>query len=270
MKNSLFLVLCASFIISSCANTEKQNDKRRAEILFSQGTESLVAQSYTEALTFLLKAEKLDPDNADIHNNLGMAFYFKKDLTSAKKHLTKAIELDENQTDAKGNLASLLVEEGRLDDAETIYKQILKNLTYDKQARTYYNLGVIQQRKGIVTKAETYFQKSIKESDTYCPAHYELGLINFNRKNFKEALQSFKDAGMGVCVDSPGAFYQQAMTYIELQDMTRARQKLEDVVLRFGKTRYGQLAKLKLEDIDGASVNSPNTDLVKKIHNIEL
>lgn len=246
-------VLVLIFLMS-CSSQKENIRSKQAGLYFGAGTQSLMDKQYTEALKNLLQANKLDPNNSEILNNLGMAYYFKGERDLALNTLNEALKLDENNSNAKVNLASIYFKEGRADEAEKIYKQVLRDLTYDKQARTLYNLGLIQLeiRKDVST-AEDYFKKSIKEDENYCPSLYHLGLIQFNRRQFNSSLKSFKEAAMGVCYESPAPHYYQALTLIELRKYDDARIKLNEIDTRFKGTTFAAKARSKaieLNDIE--------------------
>ena len=63
---------------------------------------------------------------------------------------------------------------------------------------------------------------------------------------YPKAYQYFKDAGMGVCYNNPEPFYMQAMALIKLGRFEQAQNKLESIMGRFDKGRYGVLARKKL------------------------
>jgi tetratricopeptide (TPR) repeat protein len=247
-------------IFASCANQEKSVNTKKAELYYSDGTSNLLNKNYTRALESLLQAYNLDPENTEINNNLGMAYYFKKSKTNAIKHLKKAIELDEKNTDAIVNLASIYMDGNKLKEAEGLYKKALDNLIYDKQQRTYYNLGILEIRRNNKKSALNYFTKSIEVDDNYCPAHYQIGVLAFDKNNFNLALKEFKDAANGVCVNNPEPHYYQALSYISLNKKDQAQIKLEEIMERFAQTKYFSMAQMKLDEIKSAKTDSNTLD----------
>ena len=243
-------MIAALFLVTSCAS--KKNVKaKQAELYYGAGTQSLMQKQYTEALKNLMKANELDPNNAEILNNLGMAYFFKGEKDVAVKTLQRALEIDEKNSDARINLASIFYKDGKVTEAEKMYKTVLKDLTYDKQARTYFNLGVLELKaKGNTVSAENYFKKSIKEDDNYCPAYYHLGLLQFNRRQFNSALKNFREAAMGTCYESPAPHYYQALSLIELRRYDDARLKLDDIDTRFKKSTFAVKARAKSIEIN--------------------
>jgi tetratricopeptide (TPR) repeat protein len=193
----------------------------------------------------------MENDNADILNNLGMAYYFKGDNALAMKCLKKSLEINPKNSDAKNNIGSIYYEEGQIQQAETLYKEVLKDLTYEKQARTYYNLGLLElEKKNNVAEAEMYFKNSLKESEDYCPSHYKLGTIYYSHREFNKAYKSFREATMGTCLNSPAAHYQMGLALVELRRYNDARMKLDEVQNRFAKTNFAAKARAKMLEVD--------------------
>jgi tetratricopeptide (TPR) repeat protein len=254
-KISGLLLFAVLFSLMSCSSRPKEMD-RKARIYFSAGTQSLMTRDYTDALNNLLKANEKEKNNPEILNNLGMAYYFKGDTNLALKCLKRTLELNPRNSDARTNIASIYLEEGRLNEAEVLYKEVLKDLSYDKQARTYYNLGILElEKKNNLDQAEIYFKASIKETEDYCPSHYKLGNIYFKRREFNKAYTSFREATMGTCLNSAPAHYQQALTMIELRRYNDARMKLDEIQNRFAKTTFAVKARSKLLEIDDLEKN---------------
>ncbi len=249
IKAASFLFLLVLMI--SCSSKKDNIRSKQAELYFGAGTQGLMDQQYTEALKNLLKANELDPENSQILNNLGMAYYFKDEKETAIETLHKALKIDPKNSDAKINLASILYREGDVTQAEKVYKQVLKDLTYDKQARTLFNLGLLElQKKKNNLAAEDYFKKSLKEDDNYCPASYQLGLIKFNRRQFSSALKNFKDATIGTCYDSPAPHYYQALTLAQLRRFDEARIKYDEIDTRFKNTVFAVKARNKVIELN--------------------
>lgn len=249
------LLTAVLLTVISCASKPKEMGKK-AEIHFNAGTQSLMSGDYTEALTHLLKANEFESNNPEILNNLGMAYYFKGDSTLAMKCLQKALEIDPKNSDARANIASIYYENNRTSEAEAMYKEVLRDLTYDKQARTYYNLGILElERKNNATQAEKYFISALKETPDYCPAHFKLGSIYYGKRQFNKAYVSFREATMGTCLNSGPAHYHQALSLIELRRFNEARVKLDEIQNRFARSQFAVKAKTKMMELDEMEKN---------------
>ena len=244
------LIILSALIVLSCSSKAEKKRKTQSELYYGAGTQSLMSKDYTDALTNLLKANELDPDNSGILNNLGMAYYFKGEKDLALRTLKRSIEIDNKNSDAKVNLASIYFQLGKLDDAEKIYKTVLRDLIYDKQARTLYNLGLLEIKRNNLVAAENYFKKSTKEDGNYCPSFFQIGLLQYSRKQYTQAHKNFKEASMGVCYESPAAHYYQGLALTGLRRFNEARMKFDEIDARFKTSEFAQKARTKMMELN--------------------
>lgn len=252
MKNSYLHILLLTILSFGCASNKDGNQTlSKGEIFYSSGTNHLINKKYTEALKDLLEAVKLEPKNSDIHNNLGMAYYFKGEPNLAKFHLEQSIKLNSDNSDAKNNLASIHQHLKNSSEAKKLYEAVLKDLTYPNQYRTFYNLGLIESQEGNVARAKELFSKSVENNENYCPAYFQLGLIAYNDHNFKDAYDHFKNSSVGDCyINSAEAIYYQGLTSVKLGNLERARLKFIDVVKRFPNSEVATKAGSQIEKLD--------------------
>lgn len=249
-----------SFLIS-CSSNKMSEGQKKADIFYMSGTQNLVSKRYTEALTDFLEAVKLDPKNAEIHNNLGMTYYFKNELNLAALHLRKAIELDTKNMDPVNNLASIYFAQGKYAEAKENYEKILKDLTYPNQFRTYYNLGLIEIINKDKNKARELFNKSLTDNENYCPAYFQLGTLDYEAQNFQAAYDNFKNAGIGECINNAAeANYYQALTSWKLGNTERAKLKFLDITKRFPKSPMATKAQLQIEKLDSIEASSNSNE----------
>ena len=98
----LILVL-ALFPLAGCAHATRQPDTAAAQLSF--GTSMAQRGLWQEALFRFREAERLDPQNFRVHNNLGVAYEAAGDFESALKHYKRALEIAPDNRQAKANYA---------------------------------------------------------------------------------------------------------------------------------------------------------------------
>jgi len=247
---ALNILLFASLFFASCANSPAplSSDEKKGELYYQHGTEKLLGKDYTQALDFLLKAHKLKPNDTKVENNLGMAYYFKKQIAKSKEHLVRAVTIDPKNSDARNNLASLYLETGEYELAESEYNKILEDLLYTTQFTTYYNLALVSLKRNKVPSAIDHLKKSLKENEDYCPSYYLLGGIYKKQYRYKDALDMFRRGTHGSCYNNPAPLYEQAMIQIEMNDLKRASEKLQEIIEKFPGTKYQVMASDKLKE----------------------
>lgn len=248
MKYFLTLLL-----FTSCATKQapkKSPTEKKASLYYNQGTANLISKDYTKALKNLTMANKLIPNNSKTLNNLGMAYYLKKNPTTAINYIKKAIEVDKKNSDAKINLATIYMNLGKNSQAKAIYQGVLKDLMYEDQYKTYYNLGILSLKDKQIHKAKEFFAQSLTSNENYCPAHFQLGLISYRSGRYKKAAEQFKSSGMGTCYNNPEPFLMKAQAELKSGDLFKSRNTFESIVERFPRSKQALIAKEKLMKID--------------------
>jgi type IV pilus assembly protein PilF len=262
MKNIIFLILVLLPLVSCSSRKEKSIESKKADLYYGQGTNLLRSKDYTKALKNLIASNKYRPNDTKTLNNLGMAYYFKKSEASAIRYITKAIEIDPTNSDARMNIATIYLKQGKLDQAEKQYKLILKDLVYENQYITYYNLASIELMRSNKEKAKTLLNESVAVNENYCPAFYKLGKLSFDEGNYKYAKKMFKEASMGLCYKIPEPQYYMALSLIKLNEYFEAEQVLESMMENFALTKWESTAQneiLRLKKINSLE----NSDLLQ-------
>lgn len=77
------------------------------------------------ALNEYIKALRLDPRDAILHNNAGLLYLRLNKREEAVRHFEEAVSLDKNNLTALNNLAACYLETGRRKEAEGLLKEIL-------------------------------------------------------------------------------------------------------------------------------------------------
>ena len=239
------------FTLASCgsADTKISPTEKKAELFYTQGTRKLVSKEYTEALDYLLKAHAIHPENSKINNNLGMAYFFKNKKDKAFQHLQEALDLDEKNSDARINLASLYYRFGEYEKASKEYLKVLEDLIYKHQHRVYYGLALISLKQKRPLEARKHLQKAIEQKDDYCAAHFKLGELAKKAYHYSEAYKRFQLASQGTCFQEPEPHYEQALTLMQMRDFRKANIKLKEIIQMFPRTIYANMAQEEMEKL---------------------
>ena len=242
--------------MAACASGPKEPtvEDKKADLFYEQGTNELVKKNYIEAINNLVKAKEFSPKNSKIRNNLGMSYYFKNQKELALIEIKEAIALDDKNSDAKINLATIYLENKRTKEARKLYEEVLKNITFESQFRTYYNLAQVDLAEGDRNGAFENLKKSLIEKEDYCNAHYAMGELYAEEYKFKEALASFKEASKGLCLNEAAPIYQQGVTLLNLDKKTEAKRKFEQVIEKFPKSKFKAMAINQIKQMENGPV----------------
>ncbi len=212
-------------LIGGCALSTAS--KKQSSYHFQMGLSYLGENNVTSALIEFTEAEKIDPDNSEIQNYLGIVYFRKKKLDISESKYLRAIALKPDYSDARNNLAVTYLEMSRWDDAIYQLKLVTEDIFYQNQsaaginlAMAYFNKGKFKQSMDILRPlAVTYpldpmirynigriyyatdkidlaileYNKAIELYSDYLQAHYSLGQANMKQGNRKEAVKHFRE-----------------------------------------------------------------------------
>ncbi len=271
LKNMMFYI-AIQLVLVSCASTkeptEETAEQKKAAIYYQQGTEELISKNYSNALKYLLLANDLNPNDDKIKNNLGMAYYLKKQTAKAQTEIQKAISINPKNSDARNNLASIYLAQKKYKEALKEYQKVIEDLTYNKMFRVYYNVALIHKYENRDEQTLEFLNKSIADNSDYCPAHFELGNYYTQKYKFKDALNAYNEATKGTCVTEPASHYEVAMTLIRLNRIGEAEIKFKDILEKFPKTNFAILAREEINKLqDERQISRKSNHKIKSSDN---
>lgn len=236
-----------SVVLVSCT-TWGPVDSEKADLHLRMGTSLLENGNYPQALTELLNAQQLDPSNAMIQNNLGLAYFARGKNETALVHLSRAVDLNPKYTEAKSNKGRVLVEVERYSEADQILRSALEDLTFPQPDKLYLNLGLSLFRQKKYKEAKGQLEKSLEFQRSSCLGQTLYGRSLFELKDFSAAA-SVLDRAIGYCkneqVDEPQ--YYSALAYYQMGDQRRAETRLEEIVKIYSSGRYRERARSMLD-----------------------
>ena len=145
---------------------------------------------FEKAIKSSKKAIELKPDFVNAHNNLGIILQKIEKFEQAEFRFKKAIELNSDYAEAHYNLGTSSQRLGKLDKAEESYKKVIELKANFVEA--HYNLGIIFQRLGKLIEAEACYKKVIELKPNFVEAHYNLGIISQRLGKLIEAEACYK------------------------------------------------------------------------------
>jgi Tfp pilus assembly protein PilF len=223
-------------------------DKERAALHLKIGTGYLAQGQYPQAMTELMKAEQLDPENALILNNVGLAYFVRGKMNVAETKFRQAIKSKSDYSDAKNNLARVLLDSGRTDEAVKLLQSVEGDLTYQFPEKTMANLGMAYFNMGQYKKAEDQFLRSLEIRRQNCVTASYYGRTLYELKRTEQAAQML-DQAVEFCRPSrfEDPLYFSAMSYFSLGEKEKSRARLEELLKDYPKSKYVAKAKGMLE-----------------------
>lgn len=242
------LVVLLVFGTTSCTSTSSNQES--AELYLQIGTDQLRQGAFPQALSSLLKAERLDSRNPQVQNNLALVYFARERYSLAEKHLREAVRLQPNFTDARNNLGRVLIEMNKVPEAIKELEIAVSDLTYENPQKPFLNLGIAYFRAQKFSQAREYLEKSLSLKKDDCMTLSYLGRNHLELKEFERASRVL-DAAIATCkvslFDEPQ--YYSALAYVQLGDLARGENRLEELLKLYPNGRYRDRAKLLLEKL---------------------
>jgi phenylacetate-coenzyme A ligase PaaK-like adenylate-forming protein/Flp pilus assembly protein TadD/glycosyltransferase involved in cell wall biosynthesis len=113
-----------------------------------------------------------------------------------------------------------LFADGQIDQAEAIFKSILKDQPDNYEVLN--NLGVIHHARGNVREAEDYFLKALTVKEDYSEAILNLSDLYQNENRWEEAATKLEKC-IAIDDQDPNLFNQLGLVYLEMGDTEKAR-----------------------------------------------
>ncbi len=148
-----------------------------------------------EAVSYLTQAVKLNPNNAEIHSNLGLALKDNQQLEAAIEHYQKALELKPNYAEPYNGLGMIFLELGKLVESqlEVAIKYYQKSLELKPNYVEPYNgLGNIFLELGRLVESQQYYQQALKLDKNHANAHFGLAVILLKQGNFIQGFNEYE------------------------------------------------------------------------------
>lgn len=152
------------------------------------------SQNYDQAISTLLKADDLSPNNPQIQAELANAYFRDRQLDNADQWYQKAIDgVGENvPLSWLINLGILETDRNELDQARHYY--ILAIQLYPNSKTACYNLGMLLLNENRLDEADACFETALEIDPKMATAIYGRGRIATKRKNWKLAKSFYESA----------------------------------------------------------------------------
>lgn len=212
MNRNLFLFLYALIFVPLNMMAQNDNDFEaiKKKIQLSTYYDSVQVFQLGEKAIEIARKEKSLSKEAEILQYFGNYFYFSQQKKTAKEWYKKALSLaskDKNRTlenSTKIRMAFIMIDEGKSDLAESVFKQILKESKQRKDFKNHVEclngLGLLYENRGLSSEALNYYLDGIRVAEKNNQKYYEamllnnLGLLHYRNNQRKQALAEFERA----------------------------------------------------------------------------
>lgn len=161
----------------SAAEEEVLPEPKTVQEFYEAGMKAMEEGDYDAGIPYLEKARDMNPEIAQLHNAVGIAYLQQeKDPDAALAAFQEAIRIDPNLADAHNNLG--IIYTGMLEDYDLAEEYFNEAIRIEPNfSRAYFGLGwlYLTKQKDPV-RAREALQKSIELSPENAESYYYLGL----------------------------------------------------------------------------------------------
>ena len=224
---AVFLLLLLASFFSCVQDTAVR--KKQMEGFRNLGVEYYYQRKYPEALSELLKAEKIYAKDADLQNTLGLTYMEMGRNELAIKHFKTAIKLRPDYSMAKNNLGVVYLNKKEWDKAIIYFEEVTKDLLYKTPHYPLVNLGWVYYNKKDYNLSEQYYLKALDFRPTYDDALYGLGRTYLAMEKIPEAVKRFETA-VRISPRRPRFYFDLAAAYVEAEEFDKAAEAYKKVI----------------------------------------
>lgn len=168
-------------------DTEEQQKQKALDTRIAAGIEALKAGDPERARRHIHRALEIDEDSAAAQNAMALYYRYEGDDKREEQHYRKALRADSKYSQARNNYASLLYRQGRYDEAIDQLEAAAEDPTYDQRQMVFLNLGRSYARAGEYDKAVKALQRSLRLDSTQPEAKLEMADVLYAQGKYAEA-----------------------------------------------------------------------------------
>ncbi|MDO9515690.1 MAG: tetratricopeptide repeat protein [Syntrophales bacterium] len=245
----LLLIIAGAVFLTGCAASRQ--DRERAASHVTIGTAYLGSGQFSPALREFLMAQRLSPDDPEIHYYAGLSYYGNGLKEEAKRQFEAAVSKKPDYSEAHNYLGTIYLEEGLYDRAIESFDRAISNMLYKTPAITLNNAGWAYHKKGDYQTALTKYETALRrEPDTVIRPLIQknMGIAYLAGHNIDKAVYYLKKS-----LDSaPGmteSHYWLGISYLEGGNRDKAIQELRLTAETNPESVFGLKAREKLDSL---------------------
>jgi type IV pilus assembly protein PilF len=185
---TLGLSLCAC--VSTNSHFKEASSEQQASTNMQLAIEYMKIGKMTESRNFIERALKQDNDNPDVQMTSGLIFERLKEPQKAERGYSTAYRIGKKNPNITNAYAGFLCRTGKTQQGEKLFLEAANSPLYQTPEVALVNAGVCVRSTGNMVDAEKYFAHALAIHPNYPEALLQVGNIQFDRGDTKEALDT--------------------------------------------------------------------------------
>ena len=222
---NLIVVLMAVLFLSACSSSRmggRDKNPQAAELNVQLGLSYLQKERPDLAKIKLGRALKQAPNSSRV--NWAYALLEEKlgNMSSAAKYFDKATRLNPDDAEGHNNYGAFLCGQDQVPEALAQFKLAIANPLYETPEYAYLNAGLCAAGHDDTERAEDYFRKALDKNEGYVSALYRMALLTYQLKRYLASSAFRLRASDAIADDDPKLLWLCVMTERELKNSTEA------------------------------------------------
>ena len=242
----LFLLI-GCLLLAACANPGPDR-RQRAKALRDLGREFLENRP-RDALRELLESLKINPKDPETHNLLALTYERLDRLDLATRHFKKALQLKPNYSEARNNMAVVLMKQNKWNAAIAQLMTISEDLLYPTPqivdvnlGWAHFNLGQHDAASQAYRRTLDYYEKGLPQDNTYIIALVGMGRTMLALEETSAAVAHLNKAAVLV-PNNPEIQYELGRAHAAAGNHATARQAFQKVMQLAPRTDLARKAR---------------------------
>lgn len=169
------------------ATPEKADARMRADIHTQLGAAYFELGNFPVALEELNEALKADANHAPAHNMLALLYMELREDALAQQSFDRALRLSPLDSDVHNNYGWFLCQRKRHEEGIKYFMSALKNPLYATPEKSFVNAGLCARDRGDDAGAAQYFERALAVQPLQPQALYQLADLAFKRGDVPQA-----------------------------------------------------------------------------------
>jgi tetratricopeptide (TPR) repeat protein len=168
----------------------------------------------------------------------------------AIRHFQTAIRLKPEFYAAHNNLGAAYLNEGRWDDAISVYQELVGKIRYATPGHGHNNLGWAWFKKGDHTKAEGSFRLALTLNPRLCQAYNNLGQTLFEQNKLEQS-EKYLLRGIRRCKQYAEPHYHLGKIHLAARKRKEALSAFSTCVKLSGDSQLGERCRAMAKSLGG-------------------
>ncbi len=226
--------LALAFALAGCKHVPTEKELQGAQIHYDLGIQAQGTGDLQGAYKEYEEALRLDPRFPEAHNAIALLFHLTfKRPEEAIGHYKEALEIRPGFSEAKVNLANVYLDQGRYDEAITLYEQVLNDILYVTPYIAQTNLGWALYKKGNARKGIESTKAAVTTNPKFCLGFRNLGIMLDEQGQQDESCRYFAKFQES-CPDVAEAHYRAGVCQAKLGNAEAAKKSFGDCQAKNG------------------------------------